>query len=279
MVNGSSLGALRGSALRWRTVWRALLRRALYIPSGGVSARQGRRVRLVGLLAARDEMRFLPGYFANLVPHVDAVVALDDGSTDGSTEFLASQPAVVELIRRAPQRPSWDEVGNFRDLHAAGVRQRADWLLWLDADERLERGFRERAERIIRRGGRLGLIAFAVRIRELWDSPNTFRRDGVWGRKWHARLFRALPDHLFDTRRLHATRAPLQGRVLGGFPRADLTVYHLRMVRREDREARRDRYMAMDPEARFQPGLGYAYLTDESGIRLARVPRRRGFVE
>ena len=260
-------------------VLRTVLRHSLRVPSAGLGRRPRRRVRLLGLLAARDEMRFLPGYFANLAPHVDGIVALDDGSTDGTAGYLESHPAVLELIRRPRSRPLWDEVGNFRALHEAALRHGAEWILWLDADERVERSFRERAERVIRRGSRLGLIAYAVRIRELWDTPGTYRTDGLWGRKRLARVFRALPDHVFDTRPLHATRGPLQGRVLGGFPHADLTIYHLRMIRREDRESRRDRYRTMDPHAVYQPGIGYEYLTDESGLALAPVRRRRRFIE
>ena len=64
-------------------------------------------------------------------------------------------------------------------------------------------GRRDRAERVIRRGGRLGLDAFAVRLRELWDAEDRFRADGIWGRKSVARLFRALPDHVLEQAKWH----------------------------------------------------------------------------
>ena len=51
------------------------------------------------------------------------------------------------------------------------------------------------------------------------------------------------------------------------------------MVRSEDRQARRRRNEQFDPEARYQPGIGYAYLTDETGLRLRPVPGRRGYEE
>jgi glycosyltransferase involved in cell wall biosynthesis len=260
-------------------VLRTAVRRSIRVPSGGVTVGRSRRVRLLGLIAVRNEMRFLPGCLANVAPHVDGILALDDGSTDGSAELLDSHPAVLELIRRPPDRPFWDEVGNFRLLHEAALRHHAEWILWIDADERVERQFRDRAERVIRRGERLGLVAYAVRLRELWGSPETYRADGVWGRKRQVRVFRAMPDHVFDARPLHATRGPLQGRVLGGFPYADLTIFHLRMIRPEDRAARRDRYRGMDPQALYQPGIGYDYLTDERGLELSTVSKRRGFSE
>lgn len=234
---------------------------------------------MLALVAVRDEMRFLPAFLANVAPHVDGIVALDDGSSDGSAELLEARPEVLQVLRVARDRPAWDEVGNHRALVAAALRHGAEWLIALDADERVEREFRARAERVIRRGGRLGFTAYAVVLRELWGDRSRYRVDGRWKRKRPPRLFRARADHEFDTRSLHAGKAPLQGRVLGTFPVADLAVYHQRMIRREDRIARRDRYLALDPGARWQPGIGYDYLTDERGLRLRRVPRRRDFEE
>ncbi len=240
---------------------------------------QERRVRLLALLSARDEMRFLPGLVANVAPHVDGIVALDDGSTDGTGEYLEGRPEVVELLRSEATRARWDEVSNHRGLMAAALRHDADWVLCIDADERVEREFRSRAEAVIAEGEPRGVQAYAVRLRELWGSTSHYRADGLWGRKAVARLFRALPDHEFDERPLHAVKAPLQARIDGQFPVADLELFHLRMIKREDRVARRRRYEDADPEARWQPGIGYAYLTDEHGLELRKLEPRRSFSE
>jgi glycosyltransferase involved in cell wall biosynthesis len=248
------------------------------VRSGGLGPAR-RRVRLLALLAARDEMRYLAGYLANVAPQVDGIIALDDGSSDGSAEFLESSNAVLELLRVPRDRPDWDERGNHAALLAAAGRHGAEWVVCVDADERLERGFRRRAERVIRRGRRFGYRAYALRLRELWGSADRFRVDGVWGRKAVARLFALHEDHELDSQPLHGQKAPLQARVDGHFPHADLEIYHLRMLRPEDRLARRQRYERLDPEARWQPGIGYAYLTDESGLRLKPVRAGRQFVE
>jgi glycosyltransferase involved in cell wall biosynthesis len=231
-------------------------------------------VRLVALLAARDELAELPSLIANLAGHVDGIVALDDGSRDGTGEWLANQPRVLEVLR--VDRGAYDEPRNHRLLVAAGLRHRADWFLSIDADERVEEAFRERAERVIRRGGMLGLNAFALHLRELWDAEDHVRVDGIWGRKSVARLFRARPDHVFDDAPLHAHKAPLQARVRGRFAPADLILYHRAMLTAQRRAARRERYERLDPEAVHQ-AIGYAYLTDEAGIRLAPLPRGRGW--
>ncbi|MDB4882377.1 MAG: hypothetical protein JWL95_1143 [Gemmatimonadetes bacterium] len=248
------------------------------IPSWGLPGAAPRRIRLIALVAVRDGMRHLPGFLRNVAPQVDGIIALDDGSSDGSAELLDRHASVIELLRGPRERPAWDEVGNHRTLVAAALRHRAEWILCVDADERLERDFRTRAERVIARGRLFGYSAFAVRMRELWDDPGQYRVDGIWGRKMVARLFRAREDHDFDPATLHGSKAPMQARHRGRFPTSDLTVYHLGMLRPEDRTARRRRYELGDPERRWQP-IGYEYLTDLRGLRLRRVAARRSFTD
>jgi hypothetical protein len=227
-------------------------------------------VRLLAVLGVRDGMRFLPGFVANVGPQVDGIVALDDGSADGSAEYLGARPEVLEVIRVPASRPEWDEMGNHRALVQAALRHGADWVLALDADERLERHFRRRAEPLMRQGPG---GAFTVRLLDLWDSSQQVRVDGIWGRKRVARLFRARADHVYDTAVLHGDKAPLQDRP---YQAADLIVYHLGMLTGADRHARRRKYELADPEGRWQE-IGYAYLTDEAGLRLRPLRARRGY--
>jgi len=250
----------------------------MIVPSWGLPGTGSRRTRLIALLAVRNGMRYLPGFLRNVTPHVDAMIALDDGSSDETPDLLANHQVVIELIRRPRNRPTWDEVGNHRLLVAAALRQGAEWILCVDVDERLEREFRARAERVIARGKLLGYSAYALRLRELWDGPDQYRADGIWGRKSVARLFRARADHQFSTAPLHGVKAPLQARRRGHFPRADLIIYHLSMLHPEDRIARRHRYELADPDRRWQR-IGYEYLTDLRNLELQQVAARRSFTD
>lgn len=250
----------------------------MMIPSWGLPGTGSRRTRMVALLAVRDGMRFLPGYLRNVAPQVDGIIALDDGSSDDSPRLLAGHEAVIELLHNPQNRQTWDEVGNHRALVKAALSHRAEWIVCVDADERLELDFRARAERVIARGNLLGYSAYAIHLRELWDDPCQYRSDGIWGRKSVARLFRAREDHDFDTASLHGSKAPHQARRRGQFPRADLNIYHLAMLRPEDRMARRRRYEIADPDRRWQK-IGYEYLTDLRNLELKKLDKRRSFID
>jgi hypothetical protein len=222
-------------------------------------------------------MRFLPGLVENLCPHVDGIVALDDQSRDGSAEFMAAQPLVVELLKVKPGAQEELEDGrNHEALTRAAWEHDPDWLLGLDADERVERDFRNRAEREIDRAERRGHTAMWLPFRELWDSSTCFRVDGVWGQKRKACLFKASRDHVFDRKRVHAIWASLPVPE-GDWPTADLELYHLRMLNPRDRAPRVARYRRIDPDNVWQP-FGYDYMLDDHGVELESIIRGREFL-
>ena len=225
-----------------------------------------RRTRVLALVAFRDEMRFLPGLYENLAPQVDGVIALDDGSTDESGEFVAAQRLTEQLISVPSGAQGELEDGlNQRTLIEAAHAHRADWLLGIDADERVERGFRARAWAEFERADRDGASAFWVPWRELWGSPVSWRSDGIWGRKRKACLFRSDPAHAFHTQRVHSVWAGAGDP--GRWPQADLRLYHLRMIDPAARLRRVQRYRRIDPDLRWQ-SIGYDYMLDDSGLEL-----------
>jgi glycosyltransferase involved in cell wall biosynthesis len=230
-------------------------------------------MKIVALLQARNEERYLAEWLENISPAVDAIVAIDDGSTDRTAEILTSHPKLVELISRTPGQP-WRERDNQVDLIKAGRRHGADWFLCLDADERIELGFATQLPVLLQQAEDRGVEAFTLRLRELWNDDCTYRIDGIWGQKARYRLFKNNPSHTkFDPRQLHRHWMPLEivmrlNKVGAQLPNA---IYHLRMIDPEDRLARYRRYKELDSTNQYQ-AEGYEYLIDEAGLELAAIP-------
>jgi glycosyltransferase involved in cell wall biosynthesis len=236
-------------------------------------------MRLVVLLQARDEERFIPGWLTNIGDLVDGIIALDDGSTDDSAALLRAHPKLIELIEHEPGMP-WDERANQNALVQAARRHDAEWILCLDADERLELAFVEDAHDLLDQADRDGVKVFRFDLRECWDDPCQFRVDGIWGMKKLCRLFRNDPAHRrFDPRTLHRFWMPLE--LVADLETVardtERNIYHLRMIEAADREARLERYERLDPGNRFQP-IGYRYLTDATGMELQRITHDRRYV-
>lgn len=239
----------------------------------------GQDFRLIALLQFRNEMKYLPGWFENVLPQVDGIIALDDGSTDGSDTFARAQPRVLELLQNPPSLthvPAQNEVANQKALICAVTAHAPAWIVVVDADERLEDSFRARALIAIALAEARSVPALRIRYRELWDGYRQFRTDGIWRRKWRNHLFKWSADHVFDERALHNQWAPKSARFGYAYPHVDIIKYHLRMVRAEDRAARVARYRVIDPQNRWQPA-GYDYLSDEAGLKLQDIAQGRGY--
>jgi hypothetical protein len=94
--------------------------------------------RLICLLAARNCEGLLPSYFQSVERLADAVVALDDGSTDGTRVALARQPLVQVLLDNPPRRGCRSDEGSDRNaLLEAAAGLDPDWVISIDADERI----------------------------------------------------------------------------------------------------------------------------------------------
>jgi tetratricopeptide (TPR) repeat protein len=122
-------------------------------------------------IIVRDEQRFLPGCLDSLAGRVDDIVIVDTGSTDATIE-IASRPD-VRLIHHVWQQ----DFAAARNVGLDAVT--SDWVLYIDADERLN----------LPQGGRLAdyidpaSVAGFVRF-----QPKT-----GYTRYWERRLFRSDP--------------------------------------------------------------------------------------
>ncbi|MEM8962535.1 MAG: glycosyltransferase [Acidobacteriota bacterium] len=150
-------------------------------------------MRLTAALIARDEERFLPGCLESLEDVVDEVVVVDTGSKD-ATPTIARQ-AGARVLHHA-----WrDDFAAARNVALDAAR--GDWILYIDADERV-------------RGGRPDSLSKQLEDRSIVGLTVRFRPATGFTLYNEHRLFRRHPDIRFRGV-IHETHLPDLYRLAG----------------------------------------------------------------
>jgi tetratricopeptide (TPR) repeat protein len=160
-------------------------------------------------MIVRDEEQLLPGCLESVRGVVDEIVAVDTGSSDATPEIVRAHHGL--LLRRAWQ----EDFAAARNVSLDAAT--GDWILWMDADERLRPEEHGRLRRLIERN--TSEDAFLVPIRS--DTPT-----GAQVTRAH-RLFRNRRGIRFSGR-IHEQISPSFARMRAREgPCADFTIDHL----------------------------------------------------
>jgi glycosyltransferase involved in cell wall biosynthesis len=134
---------------------------------------------LSAALIVRDESAFLADCLRSVQPVVDEIVVVDTGSVDDTPEIALAHGAVLS------HRP-WS--GDFAAARNAALdAATGEWILYIDADERLEPARRGEVEALL---GRRDAVAYRLLLRpspratpyreyRLWRNDPRIRFDGV----------------------------------------------------------------------------------------------------
>jgi glycosyltransferase involved in cell wall biosynthesis len=208
---------------------------------------------LVCLLPARNCADDLLGYFESVARFADAVVALDDGSTDHTGEVLACNPLVRVLLqnrRRAGYR-GWDDSANRNRLLAAAADLDPDWIMSLDADERIDptdgAALREFVTNDAVRGD-----AYLFRVFRMIEDLGHYDQSHLWV----GRLFAHERGQVFPADRLHFVPLPTsipEDR----WRRTTFRIQHLSGLTESRRHARFEKYREVDGARQFQPDYSH----------------------
>ena len=217
-------------------------------------ARAPGHAKLVCLLPARNAEPDLDGWFESVREFADAVVALDDGSTDNTAELLAAEPLAKVLLRN-PRRPShlgWDDSANRNRLLDAAASLDPDWIMSLDADERLAPDDGA-ALRALVEGEADPTYAYSFPVYRMIGDVEHYDRIEL-----HAlRLFAFEPGQRFSDDRFHFRAVPTS------FPRerwrvTTVRIQHLAALDSRRRRARWNKYLEVDPDNTWEPDYAYA---------------------
>src|SRR5690606_19539144 len=88
----------------------------------------------LGVVAiSQNEERDLPGFLDNVMPWVDEVIIVDDGSTDRTREIAEAAGRNVTFIQSPRREGEYYAAQRNKGIDAA----RSDWLIHMDIDERI----------------------------------------------------------------------------------------------------------------------------------------------
>jgi len=160
----------------------------------------------------------------------DEIIVVDTGSADRTRDVARE---FGEEVFDFPWPDSFGRARNESLGHARGK-----WILWLDADDRLDAENRERLKEVL-----AGLgderDAYAMKVRSVLDAERTGFRllDQV-------RLFRNLPEIRWDYR-IHEQILPAVNRAGGGIRWAPVTIDHVGYVEAETRRKKLERNLRL----------------------------------
>jgi glycosyltransferase involved in cell wall biosynthesis len=215
-------------------------------------------MKLTCLLPIRNGALELPEYLESALFFCDSIIALDDGSTDNTLEILQSCDK-VEAVLTNPRRETyvgWNDRENRQKLLDAAAIFKPDWIIWIDADERLEKSDSEALRKFLECEAQLQ-TAYCLEVLRVIGDLQTYDRDGFWV----PRLYSFEPNLLLPSEELHLDLMPVQFEI-GARVRTSLRLLHKAGITNERRQERYNKYVESDPDRKWLPEDAYQRLLD-----------------
>jgi glycosyltransferase involved in cell wall biosynthesis len=201
-------------------------------------------MKIAAMLRIRNEERWIVEVIASLLPIAERIFVLDDHSTDGTRE-LCRGFAEVEL-HESPFE-GLDETRDKNHLLDKILPHDPEWVICVDGDEVLESNGAAKIRDLACRPA----AAYSFRVLYLWDTPQTVRMDGVYGRFYRPSMFRLHANRKARFRtttaggNLHCSSVPQEHLPLSA--RTDVALLHYGYIDRDMRLRKYEYYNRVDP--------------------------------
>lgn len=230
--------------------------------------------RFVCAMRVKDEAEHIGEAIRSVLPLCEIVFVFDDHSTDHTKEICRGFGSRIRIINSP-----FTGLNETRDKNALLAHlgdSGADWVLWIDGDEALERSGPNEIRKVARTSASVGV--FSLKIAYLWDDPCHVRVDGVYGRFTRPSLFRLSGQRLDKLRfpstgaggNLHCGNVP-HG-IVGGLGELDVRLKHFGYMSRQRRLQKFQWYTSVDPNNTAEDH--YRHLAEIPGARFAPGPVR-----
>lgn len=215
-------------------------------------------------MCVRNEgSRYLGQMLSEIEPFIDQAVIIDDGSSD-NTGQLCKEVLGAKLTLRRNSEPLGDNQATIRyQQWQETVRTDPDWILFLDADELLEKGGGEMLRGLM---ANRDIDTYCFRRYDFWNENGYYREDPQWCRHKTYRPFmtRFQPyyKYTFIDLPLNEQRMPLNVTSLP-LAHTDIRIKHLGYAKRKDREVKYLRYMEQDKQQVYRDKRYYESLLED----------------
>ena len=204
---------------------------------------------LIALIPTYNESKRITDCLRSVEKYCDGIILLDDDSLDDTYEIAWSDKL---LLKAKKVRTEFNDKQNRNMLLDIASFFKAEWFIFIDADERFDDRFVDLRE-VMKRDD---VDTVGVWIANLWDSMDTYRADmedthplsqnGLWFR-W--RMFRNKGRmQITERKRLHFKSVPYFNRRIGF---ADTLLLHLGYISDKYRKNKYDFYLQEDKNKLF----------------------------
>ena len=204
---------------------------------------------LIALIPTYNESERIGDCLRSVEKYCDGIILLDDDSRDDTYEIARSEKL---LLKAKKVRTEFNDKQNRNILLDIASFFKAEWFIFIDADERFDDRFVDLRE-VMKRDD---VDTVGVWIANLWDSMDTYRADmedthplsqnGLWFR-W--RMFRNKGRmQITERKRLHFKSVPYFNRRIGF---ADTLLLHLGYISDKYRKNKYDFYLQEDKNKLF----------------------------
>jgi glycosyltransferase involved in cell wall biosynthesis len=218
-------------------------------------------MKLTCLLPVRNGEEELHEYLLSVTGFADEIIALDDGSTDSTREILEDCPAVTKIISN-PRRETyfgWNDYENRSKLLSCAETSNPNWIIWIDADERLEKSDAGVLRHFLETEAQKR-VPYSLEVLRAVGDLSHYDRCAFWV----PRLYSYESGLTLKPRKLHLDLIPLEFGDIAP-KRTSLRLLHKAGIDEESRQKRYRKYLESDPDREW--------LSEDHYRNLLHVPR------
>lgn len=207
------------------------------------------------LCQAHNEAAFMEEFLRDMTPHFDGIILLDDESNDGTWELATHEKLLLKVKKK---RKGFNDIQNRNMLLDLASFFRADWLCFMDMDERFDNRFAD--FETVENDENVHVVGF--RAVYLWNDEQTYKADIPYSDKGVLnvyRMFRPIGHTQINTqKKLHFMVCPYYTNMLA----SNILFKDYGSMKATDRKKKYERYLKEDTQKDMPEGYDYLLNND-----------------